>query len=91
MAAKRCYMSFEAGLNPNVTRVRKDLTEYLDNVLKSGHGSVLEHATYTFAIENVSRVFTGELNRHRAGVGIRVLCATSAIRIFRGGCRYRCV
>lgn len=70
MAAKRCYMSFEAGLNPNVTRVRKDLTEYLDNVLKSGHGSVLEHATYTFAIENVSRVFTGEMNRHRAGVGI---------------------
>ena len=70
LAAKRCYMSFEAGLNPNVTKVRKDMTEYLDNVLKSGHGSVLEHACYTFAIENISRVFTGEMNRHRAGVGI---------------------
>jgi thymidylate synthase (FAD) len=70
LAAKRCYMSFEAGLNPNVQKVRKDLTEYLDNVLKSGHGSVLEHACYTFAIENISRVFTGEMNRHRAGVGI---------------------
>jgi len=70
LAAKRCYMSFEPGLNPNVTKVRKDLTEYLDNVLKSGHGSVTEHAVYTFAIENVSRVFTGEMNRHRAGVGI---------------------
>lgn len=70
MAAKRCYMSFEVGLNPNVTKVRKDYTEYLDNVLKSGHGSVLEHASYTFAIEGVSRVFTGEMNRHRAGVGI---------------------
>jgi thymidylate synthase (FAD) len=70
MAAKRCYMSFEAGMNPNVTKVRKDFTEYLDNVLKSGHGSVLEHATYTFAIEGVSRVFTGEMNRHRAGVAI---------------------
>ena len=70
LAAKRCYMSFQPSLNPNVQRVRKDLTEYLDNVLKSGHGSVLEHACYTFAIENISRVFTGEMNRHRAGVGI---------------------
>lgn len=70
LAAKRCYMSFEPGLNPNVTKVRRDLTAYLDNVLKSGHGSVLEHACYTFAIEGVSRVFTGEMNRHRAGVGI---------------------
>lgn len=72
LAAKRCYMSFstEDGLNPNVTKVRKDWTEYLDNILKSGHGSVLEHATYTFAIEGVSRVFTGECNRHRAGVAI---------------------
>ncbi len=70
MAAKRCYMSFEAGLNPNVTKVRKDWVEYIDNILKSGHGSVLEHSSYTFAIEGVSRVFTGEMNRHRAGVGI---------------------
>lgn len=70
LAAKRCYLSFEPGLNPNVTKVRKDLTEYLDNVLKQGHGSVLEHSTYSFAIEGVSRVFTGEMNRHRAGVAV---------------------
>lgn len=70
MAAKRCYKSFEAGLNPNVTKVRSDWTEYIDNILKSGHGSVCEHSVFTFAIENVSRVFTGEMNRHRAGVGI---------------------
>lgn len=70
LAAKRCYNSFEVGLNPNVTKIRKDFTEYLDNILKSGHGSVLEHSSYTFAIEGVSRVFTGEMNRHRAGVGI---------------------
>jgi thymidylate synthase (FAD) len=38
--------------------------------LASGHGSVVEHASWTFAIEGVSRVFTGELNRHRAGVAI---------------------
>lgn len=70
LAGKRCYKSFKAGLNPNVTKIREDWVAYLDNVLQSGHGSVLEHASYTFVIENVSRVFTGEMNRHRAGVAI---------------------
>ena len=70
LAAKRCYMSFEVGLNPNITKIRRDWYVYLTNILASGHGSVLEHATYTFAIEGVSRVFTGEMNRHRAGVSI---------------------
>lgn len=70
LAAKRCYMSFEPGLNPNVTRVRKDYVDYFDNILASGHGSVLEHACFTFAIEGVSRVFTAEMNRHRAGWAI---------------------
>lgn len=72
LAAKRCYKSFEVNqsLNPNLTQIRKDWGEYLDNVLKVGHGSVLEHSVFTFAIENVSRVFTGEMNRHRAGWAI---------------------
>lgn len=70
LAGKRCYRSFEVGLNPNITKIRKDWGEYLDNILASGHGSVLEHSVYTFAIENVSRVFTGEMNRHRAGWAI---------------------
>lgn len=70
LAGKRCYRSFEIGLNPNVTRVRSAWADYITHILKSGHGSVLEHATYTFGIEGVTRVFTGEMNRHRAGVAI---------------------
>jgi len=70
MAAKRCYMSFEPGLNPNVTKVRSDYVDYFDNILKSGHGSVLEHAVFSFAMEGISRVFTAEMNRHRAGWAI---------------------
>jgi thymidylate synthase (FAD) len=70
LAAKQCYMSFEPGLNPNVTKVRKDWVEYLDNVLKSGHGSVLEHSWFTFGINGCSRVFTAELNRHGDGSAI---------------------
>lgn len=70
LAAKRCYMSFEVGLNPNVTKVRSDMVDYFDNILRSKHGSVLEHAVYNYAIEGVSRVFTAEMNRHRAGWAI---------------------
>lgn len=70
LAAKQCYMAFQPGLNPNVNKVRQDMVEYLDNVLRQGHGSVLEHAVFTFGINGCSRVFTGEMNRHRAGVGI---------------------
>jgi thymidylate synthase (FAD) len=62
-----CYRSWEPGLNPNVTRIREDQHDYLGNLLSSLHGSVLEHANYTFAFRNVSRVFTHELVRHRAG------------------------
>jgi thymidylate synthase (FAD) len=70
LAAKQCYMAFQPSLNPNLTRVRKDMVDYLDNVLKQAHGSVLEHAVFTYAVNGCSRVFTGEMNRHRAGVGI---------------------
>jgi thymidylate synthase (FAD) len=64
---RACYRSWEPGLNPNVTRVRTDRREYFANILRSAHGSVLEHANYSFALRNVSRVFTHELVRHRAG------------------------
>src|ERR687889_1200011 len=64
---RACYRSWEPGLNPNVTRVRTDQREYFANLLRSAHGSVLEHASFSFALRNVSRVFTHELVRHRAG------------------------
>jgi thymidylate synthase (FAD) len=64
---RACYRSWEPGLNPNVTKVRTDQREYFANILRSAHGSVLEHANYSFAIWNCSRTFTHELVRHRAG------------------------
>lgn len=70
VGGKVCYRSWEPGLNPNVTRVRTDREDYLENILKSGHGSVLEHAQFTFTLRHVSRVLTHELARHRAGTAI---------------------
>lgn len=65
-----CYRSFEAGLNPNVTRVRQGNAPYLRHIIEVGHGSVLEHASLNFIFADVSRVFTHELVRHRTGVAI---------------------
>lgn len=67
---RMCYRSWEPGLNPNVTKVRKDSESYLGNILSSGHGSVTEHANFSFIFHNVSRVFTHEMVRHRAGVAV---------------------
>jgi len=70
IAGRTCYKSFGVGLNPNVTRIRDNSRDYITNVLEKGDGSILEHATVTFAFLNVSRIFTHELVRHRAGTAI---------------------
>jgi thymidylate synthase (FAD) len=64
---RACYRSWEPGLNPNVSKVRTDQREYFANILRSAHGSVLEHANFSFALRNVARVATHEIVRHRAG------------------------
>ena len=61
MAGRVCYMSFGKG--------RKTNQEYLGNIIGMKHGSVLEHAVWNFVITGVSRSFTHELVRHRAGFG----------------------
>jgi len=59
-AGRLCYMSQK---NPANRATR----EYLENIKKQGHGSVLEHANYSLLLEGVSRSLTHELVRHRAG------------------------
>lgn len=67
IAGRTCYKSFGTELNKNLTRVRSGNHDYIGNILKTKHGSVLEHSTVTVGFVNVSRVFTHELVRHRAG------------------------
>jgi thymidylate synthase (FAD) len=59
-AGRLCYMSQR---NPAGRSTR----EYLENIKRQGHGSVLEHANYSLLLEGVSRSLTHELVRHRAG------------------------
>ena len=79
-AGRMCYRSWEPGLNPNVSRIREDQVQYLENILRSGHGSVLEHINFTFVLHNVSRVFTHETVQapRRARPSRRSRCASSA-------------
>jgi thymidylate synthase (FAD) len=70
VSGRICYKSFGVGLNPNVTKIRQNSQEYIDNTLAKGDGSIFEHATCTFAFLNVSRILTHELVRHRTGVAI---------------------
>ncbi|HXZ23701.1 MAG TPA: FAD-dependent thymidylate synthase, partial [Methanomassiliicoccales archaeon] len=41
------------------------LSKVIDSVMDSGHHSVIEHASFTFSIEGVSRAMTHQLVRHR--------------------------
>ena len=58
-AARICYMSYGRG--------RRDIADFIENLLRSKDGSVFEHINYGFAFTGVSRSLTHELVRHRAG------------------------
>src|SRR5687767_3494335 len=68
-AGRLCYLSFgpDAGIEGGHKLIagRTSNSDYLGNILKVRHGSVLEHAVWTFLIEGVSRALTHELVRHR--------------------------
>lgn len=59
ISARLCYMSFGRG--------RKDIADFINNLLTMGDGSVFEHVSYGFVFTGVSRSLTHELVRHRAG------------------------
>lgn len=59
VAGRTCYMSFGKG--------RKTNEDYLERIISSHHGSVLEHCTWNFLVVGISRSLTHELIRHRVG------------------------
>lgn len=59
-AGRLCYMSQS---NP----IGRTTAEYIENIKKQGHGSVLEHANFSLLLEGISRSCSHELVRHRAG------------------------
>jgi thymidylate synthase (FAD) len=61
VAGRVCYMSF----GDKQHRLSNSL--YISNLILEGHESVLEHATWSLLFTGVSRAFTHQLVRHRAG------------------------
>src|SRR5579864_7054023 len=68
IAGQVCYMSFGPRRTFNAQADR-----YFDNLKSSGHGSVFEHASYSFLLYGISRSVTHEIVRHRAGFGFSQL------------------
>lgn len=65
-AARLCYAPVGAA-ELMETMPPERVTSVLSTIMKSGHFSTLEHASYTFAVEGVSRALTHQLVRHRVG------------------------
>lgn len=64
LGARLCYSrATVADLTQRVEAA--DQTEFCRRILAMGHESVLEHATFTFGVEGVSRVLLAQLTRHR--------------------------
>lgn len=63
-AARLCYAPVGAA-ELMETMPDERVRSVLATVIKSGHLSTLEHASYTFAVDGVSRALTHQLVRHR--------------------------
>lgn len=61
LAGRECYDSLGSG---------RSSEDYHKHLLEVDHGSVLEHAQYSFRLDGISRALTHELVRHRVGVAI---------------------
>ena len=64
IAGRLCY-SF-SGIDEISEKFTKEkIKELLGKIISSGHHSVLEHASFTFGVEGVSRALLAQLTRHR--------------------------
>jgi thymidylate synthase (FAD) len=64
LAAKLCYSPSDVeGLKDRIET--KDQTAFIEKLMKMGHISPVEHASFTFAIEGISRACSHQLVRHR--------------------------
>lgn len=64
LAARLCYSP--TGIDELQEKLSStDITRFLEKIMSLGHQSVLEHASFTFGIDGISRVTSHQLVRHR--------------------------
>ncbi|MFA5174395.1 MAG: FAD-dependent thymidylate synthase [Candidatus Pacearchaeota archaeon] len=64
-AAKLCYSP--SAIKDILHVNSKEAREFIKYLMKLGHESPLEHGTYTFGVEGISRACSHQLVRHRIG------------------------
>lgn len=64
LGAKLCYSGMALDALAEAIE-KKDQDTFVKGLISSGHYSVMEHASFTFAIEGVSRILLAQLTRHR--------------------------
>lgn len=64
MAAKLCYSPSDIEALKGKIEAR-DQKNFVEKLMKMGHVSPIEHASFTFAIEGISRACSHQLVRHR--------------------------
>ncbi len=68
-AFRQCYHAgFVADMWPKLLAGEvpmEDQARFVENVLESGHDSPIEHVSFTFAVEGVSRACSHQIVRHR--------------------------
>ncbi len=65
MAHKACYTPLSLSEILKQGMSQDEISRHILDTVQSGHTSVLEHANFSFAIENISRSLTHQLVRHR--------------------------
>ncbi len=64
LGARLCYS--RADVDTLTNKIEKaDQTAFIRRLMDMGHESVMEHASFTFAVEGISRVCLAQLTRHR--------------------------
>jgi len=64
IAGRLCYSS--VGIEELKEKLTQEkIEDILNKIIKSGHLSVLEHVSFSFGIEGVSRALLAQLTRHR--------------------------
>jgi thymidylate synthase (FAD) len=64
LAARLCYSP--TGIDELQEKLsRADVGRFLEKIMSLGHQSVLEHASFTFGVDGISRVTSHQLVRHR--------------------------
>ena len=64
VAAKLCYSASDIDQLEEKQTPEK-VEEFLDRLVDVGHESPVEHASFTFAVEGVSRSLLAQITRHR--------------------------